>query len=275
MVIKVANLTAMLWISLTMAHGSTPIQLSGALPISVDNSENDYFRPIVSQRGETCGNVAGIAYMFTYEMNAARNLSSKDIENDCYPYIYMYHFLNDGYAGGANPMGGKNMSSTIEIGLDISDCIDSIGGTARAKYFLIVDSKANSGSVDSLSVMDYTGMTVRETPSTISNPSISTGKNYYGIAATLTGIAVRRTHEASGTGRVKSYPNGTIGIDLPFRGEKIVSLFDITGKRCFYRVTGDQKEMIDLSPGLAKGTYIIQVQRKGDHAFVVNTNVVR
>lgn len=523
----------------TMALGAIPIRLSGVLPVSVDNSANTYFRAIVSQRGETCGNVAGIAYVFTYEMNAARNLSSKDINNNCYPYIYTYHFLNDGYdmdapddllavffrmflpawkivrengiplvkdfggeasgfytkwingydiyykgmhnrvdqidslnmtgadalvtmkqwlynhgngsskggifvvtfnvygvqtgriaagaesgqtiitrcgnnmnsahgfglvgyndsirydfnsdgrytntvdisgdgrvdqadwevgavkvahtwgpnswssgfaylpyrylympalnggiqsnnhvyfitvrpdyaprlalkatitheqrnqialsvgvsgdpnasvpskirtfdrqftyAGGANPMEGKAMSPTIEIGLDISDCIDSIGGAARATYFLIVDSKVTSGVVTSLSVMDYTGTSVRETPSTIPNTSIRTGKNYYGVAATLTGIAPRKGHQVSDPVRVLSHPDGTIGLYLPFKQEKVVSLFDIAGKRRFCRVASAPCERINVPQYLSGGAYIVQVRLKEGTTFAVNTRIV-
>ncbi|MBN1129747.1 MAG: hypothetical protein JXA71_12210 [Chitinispirillaceae bacterium] len=68
---------------------------SDPLPSSVDNSANKYFRPIFSQQGYSCGNANGVAYTFTYEINAARNLPANTAANQ-YPYCYTYHFLNDG-----------------------------------------------------------------------------------------------------------------------------------------------------------------------------------
>lgn len=66
------------------------------------------------------------------------------------------------YAGGNYPMEGKDMSSTIEIGLDVTDLIDSIDGTVGT-FFLCIDSKgSSSGTVNTLSLMDYTGVTPQE-----------------------------------------------------------------------------------------------------------------
>jgi hypothetical protein len=66
------------------------------------------------------------------------------------------------YAGGSFPMEGDNMSSTIEIGLDVSELVDSIAGNSRA-FFLCIDTKSGfSGTVNKLSLMDYTGSSVKE-----------------------------------------------------------------------------------------------------------------
>jgi len=60
------------------------------------------------------------------------------------------------YAGGSYPMEGKNKDSTIEIGLDVTDLVDSIGGKVGL-FFLCIDTKSGgSGTVNKLSLMDYT-----------------------------------------------------------------------------------------------------------------------
>ena len=43
------------------------------LPYRINNSNNPYFPPIVLQEGGSCGQVSGIAYTFTYEINFRRD----------------------------------------------------------------------------------------------------------------------------------------------------------------------------------------------------------
>jgi len=66
------------------------------LPASVDNSLLSYFRPITWQLGYECGQTAGIAFVFTYEINRLRNISS-NIPNNQYPTHFSWNFLNDAY----------------------------------------------------------------------------------------------------------------------------------------------------------------------------------
>ncbi len=61
----------------------------------VDNSRFASFRPIFNQRGASCAQASGIGYLYTYEINYARGLSSQIAANQ-YPYDYTYNFLNDG-----------------------------------------------------------------------------------------------------------------------------------------------------------------------------------
>lgn len=44
------------------------------LPSSIDNSTQPYFRPITSQTGYECGQSAGVAFNFTYEIDRLRSL---------------------------------------------------------------------------------------------------------------------------------------------------------------------------------------------------------
>jgi hypothetical protein len=78
------------------------------------------------------------------------------------------------FAGGAVPMIGKGMSSTIEIGLDVTDFVSAITGK-EAKFFFQVVSKGGAGQINSVTLMDYTGATVKEFPATETNKAIASG----------------------------------------------------------------------------------------------------
>ena len=66
------------------------------LPVSVDNSTSVYFRPVTSQSGYECGQIAGQAFVFTYEVNRLRNLNSSIAANQ-YPSHFSWNFLNEAY----------------------------------------------------------------------------------------------------------------------------------------------------------------------------------
>src|SRR5512133_1912997 len=60
-------------------------------PSKVDNSRFASFRPIFNQRGASCAQASGIGYLYTYEINYARGISSQIAANQ-YPYDYTYNF---------------------------------------------------------------------------------------------------------------------------------------------------------------------------------------
>ena len=66
------------------------------LPFSVDNSVYPYFREIYQQVSSECGQVSGIGYNFTYEMDRLRDLPASDPENQ-YPPHFTFNFMNGGY----------------------------------------------------------------------------------------------------------------------------------------------------------------------------------
>jgi len=70
-----------------------------SLPTFLDNSTNDYFRPIFNQSHGSCSQASGIGYTFTYEMNFMRGTSA-NVQANQYPTHYTYNFLNNG--SGAN-----------------------------------------------------------------------------------------------------------------------------------------------------------------------------
>jgi hypothetical protein len=65
------------------------------LPFMIDNSFNQYFRPIFNQVGGCCAQASGIAYTFTYEMAFRKNVSANNSYNQ-YPTHFTYNFLNNG-----------------------------------------------------------------------------------------------------------------------------------------------------------------------------------
>ncbi len=66
-----------------------------SLPTKKDNSATKYFPEVFSQTGWSCNQASSIGYLFTYEMNAIRDLSSNTDEN-LYPPSYVWNFLNNG-----------------------------------------------------------------------------------------------------------------------------------------------------------------------------------
>ncbi|NQV01232.1 MAG: hypothetical protein HQ542_01180, partial [Bacteroidia bacterium] len=66
------------------------------VPLSVDNSTQPYFRPITTQSGFECGQSAGVAFNFTYEIDRLRGVAANNTNNQ-YPTHFVWNFLNDGY----------------------------------------------------------------------------------------------------------------------------------------------------------------------------------
>ena len=57
-------------------------------PEYVNNAEEIFFPPVFNQDGGSCGSASRICYMFTYELNAYRNLYGKFSKN-----YYPSHFV--------------------------------------------------------------------------------------------------------------------------------------------------------------------------------------
>ncbi len=64
------------------------------------------------------------------------------------------------FSGGAFPLGGRNQRSTLEIGLDVTDLAPVLSATEGA-FFLQVVSKGGAGTIDTVSLMDYSTGQVR------------------------------------------------------------------------------------------------------------------
>ena len=66
-------------------------------PAYVNNAEKKFFPPVFNQDGGSCGSASRICYMFTYELNAYRNLDGKIAQN-YYPSHFVW-LLTNGNSG--------------------------------------------------------------------------------------------------------------------------------------------------------------------------------
>jgi hypothetical protein len=66
------------------------------LPTVVDNSMQPYMRQVFQQSGLSCGQAAGIAYNFTYEIDRVRNLPANTNDN-LYPTHFTWNWMHGGY----------------------------------------------------------------------------------------------------------------------------------------------------------------------------------
>jgi hypothetical protein len=69
------------------------------LPFSVDNSLLPYFRPIFNQVALECGQAAGVAYTYTYEIDRLRNVAASSTSTQ-YPTHWVWNFSNNGVNAG-------------------------------------------------------------------------------------------------------------------------------------------------------------------------------
>lgn len=68
-----------------------------ARPDHVNNAETRFFPPVFNQDGGSCGSASRIGYMFSYEMNAFRNLDGTNPQN-YYPTHFVW-LLTNGNSG--------------------------------------------------------------------------------------------------------------------------------------------------------------------------------
>ena len=109
------------------------------------------------------------------------------------------------YSGGLYPMVGKGQGATLEIGLDLTDFLTA----PVAKVFLQVLSKGGVGQINSVTLMDYAGATVKEIPAVESNVAIAAG-TATAPATTLVGIPWIGTVGVRDAGARIAAPGGSI-----------------------------------------------------------------
>ncbi|MCD4651720.1 MAG: T9SS type A sorting domain-containing protein [Candidatus Cloacimonetes bacterium] len=83
------------WLASLPELTAQPLLRDRPIPDSLDNSQEEYFRPIFSQTNGSCGQASGIGYTFTYEIDRVRQVSAADSINQ-YPTHFTYNFLNRG-----------------------------------------------------------------------------------------------------------------------------------------------------------------------------------
>lgn len=186
------------------------------------------------------------------------------------------------YSGGAYPLCGKGASASIEIGLDISDLLDSIGSVSPARFFLVVDSKGAAGIVDSLSLMDYTSGMVKQTKSPQVSKAILAGTM---VSPTTTVVGVDYNSKSNGvtnnpfpsrqSGFGWRMKNSTMQISVPLNGRWRITLFTIQGKLCAERFAAADGGWINLPEHLPKGAYIVSARQSDDRLWTGMVNTLR
>jgi type IX secretion system substrate protein len=76
------------------------------LPLILDNSSNKFFPEISYQQDWSCGQQSGVHYMFTYEMNCARDANSFSTDN-----LYATHFTWNNMNGSEFEIGASYFDS--------------------------------------------------------------------------------------------------------------------------------------------------------------------
>jgi hypothetical protein len=163
------------------------------------------------------------------------------------------------YAGGAFPLCGSGGSSTSERGLDITDLIDSLAGGDNATFFLVVQSKGGAGTVNSLSLMDYTSGAVKETKSALTNVSISTTeKTYIGVSTAVSEVAWSPVRTAEPPDFVFRRINGAVQVKGPWRRVKYILIFTMNGAQKSSLPSNPRDGWVTLPSALPSGMYIVR-----------------
>jgi hypothetical protein len=168
------------------------------------------------------------------------------------------------YAGGDYPMCGQNASSTIELGLDVTDLLDSLGGTQEASFFLIVQSRGgNSGTVNAMSLMDYTAGAANEIKSAQANVKINPNAKTYVKVATTVATALAKRDGAPHAGRIEARRGGGgFQIRGPWKGTEAIEVLGVDGKREAAFARGAGGAWLTLPERLGPGTYLIRAAGK-------------
>jgi len=172
------------------------------------------------------------------------------------------------YAGGALPMCGKGKSDYIEIGLDATDLIDSIGSpdeAATAAWFAIVDAKSAGGECTGVELFDcesgYSWSCDND------ERALVAGTNIFRTVAPIVSVTAPKPLRYKSDRSPTICAGGNIRIDLEL-SDTHISLFRIDGA-CIAQTTlpghGSDHSVTSHHFGrLSAGCYVVQIaQRNG------------
>lgn len=80
----------------------------------IDNSTQPFFRGIFSQVNGSCSQASAVGYIFTYEIDYARNIPA-DTNANRYPTHFTYNFLNTGRDYASDPFDGWQIVTTCGV----------------------------------------------------------------------------------------------------------------------------------------------------------------
>jgi hypothetical protein len=176
------------------------------------------------------------------------------------------------YAGGAYPMCGKGASPSIEVGLDVSDLLDSIGNGNRAAFFLVVDSKAKGGSIDSLSLMEYTSGPLTRTKSSRTNVALAPGSSL-ASARTCVGVAWQAAgiadpgRRAPANQYIQIETRDGIRLRVP-GGVKKLAVLNAHGEQCPSVLYEQDGGWISVKGKLPPALYFVSVTMRNGRSFI-------
>ncbi|NLD94813.1 MAG: hypothetical protein GX639_19325 [Fibrobacter sp.] len=184
------------------------------MPSIVDNSRYASFRPIFNQRGASCAQASGIGYVFTYEINYARGLSSQVAANQ-YPYDFTYNFLNEGDSlMGSTPVHGWNIVKATGIP-NVAD----YGGFGLGKFTQWISGYNTYYNGLTNKIKNYFAMYIR------TQSDIEKTKQWlydHATGASQGGLLILSAY-ADGQ-KIASLPSGT-----PDAGKKVITAFGFSG----------------------------------------------
>jgi hypothetical protein len=163
------------------------------------------------------------------------------------------------YAGGDFPMCGENKTNTIEMGLDITDLIDSINNVQQYRVFLIVDSKSNNGTITSVTLVDYTSGTPREYPSSQVSVPIKIGKTLISTQNAISTNGVQTRHNPLSRALQIKNTGTTLEIISPYSGSQQFQLHNLQGQliRSFAAKSG---QIRFITSDIVNGFYFVSVK---------------
>jgi hypothetical protein len=175
-------------------------------------------------------------------------------------------------AGGANPMIGIGQSATIEIGLDVSDFVAKLPEGA-GKIFLQI---SGAGTVNSMSVMDYTGGSVKETAGP-QNVTIDATATNIGVAVKVTPTSITKPNSFA---VVKTKPVSVVRVGNEYAlvlpsAEKtyLISIRDLMGKELDRFSTGGKKQ-VKFGANLPSGMYVVTIMAP-EGSITEKLNIIR
>lgn len=161
------------------------------------------------------------------------------------------------YAGGDRPIGGTKNSNSIEIGLDITDLIDSIGNPSQYMAFFIVDSKKENGTITSTALIDYASGAPQEYPSSQTSVPIKQGKTLISVQNSITNSSKTKSNLQTQPLQVKN-SNKVLEIISPFSGPLKVRIYNFSGQ-LVHSATAQRAYCVISTRNIVPGCYFVSI----------------
>jgi hypothetical protein len=283
--------TGDMWLPYTMLHSGTPW----------------YGNPSSNKYVMFCRIKKNYTPRFAFKINMTHNQRNKiclmtgaaGTTNATVPSKSMNYGEAFNYGGGSVPMCGSGQSSTIEIGLDLSDLTPAItkvtADSGYGAFFLRVLSNGGTGQVNSLSLMDYNGATVKEIKcaqtNVAINGTIAMSVPWAGKLSQTTSVVPSTLSLRQSNGLAVTYASNLRNVQLTFPAAALRSAVlrivnasgrTVMAKACSNKVSGRATVSWDMNNDngerVAPGAYIASIDITGLDGAVshlTNTVVVR